>query len=144
MSYDAIVQELLEATGASRVTLRLDTPGQVYPVVAEALSPGVGSIREATEIDLRTARTFQFLDREHRVLVQRDCLADEPVAPPELIELYGVRAQMLAPLVRDGRLVGIVSVHHAGTPRKWTDHEVAGLEATAARILSEVTGFTDS
>ncbi len=134
MSYDAIVQELLEATGASRVTLRLETPGQVYPVVAEALSPGVGSIREATEIDLRAARTFQFLDREHRLLVQRDCLTDEPVAPPELIELYGVRAQMLAPLVRDERLIGIVSVHHAGTPRDWTEAEIAALNGAVERI----------
>jgi maleate isomerase len=127
---------LLQATGASRVTLRLDTPGEVYPVVAEACAPGVRSIKGATEIDLRRAKTFQFLERERRVLVQADCLVDEPAVPPALIELYGVRAQMLAPLVSGGRLVGIVSVHHAGWPRKWTEAEIAALEAAAARARS--------
>lgn len=136
MSFDEVVGELLAATGASRVTLRLDRPGEVFPVVAEALAPGVRSIRDATEIDLRGAKTFQFLEREQRLLVQEDCLVDEPVTPAELIELYGVRAQMLAPLVRDGRLVGIVSVHHAGWPRRWTEAEIAAVEAAAERILS--------
>jgi maleate isomerase len=132
------MRELLHATGASRVTLRVDTRGEGFPVRAEALAPGVRSIRDATEIDLRRAKTFQFLERERRLLVQSDCLVAEPVVPPELIELYGVRAQMLAPLVRDGRLVGIVSVNHAGTPREWTDEEVAALEATAARVLENL------
>src|SRR3990172_9564471 len=99
MPFETAMRELLEATRASRVTLRLDTPGEVFPVVAEALAPGVRSIRSATEIDLRKAGTFQFLAREWRLLIQADCLVDEPVAPPELIELYGVRAQMLAPIV---------------------------------------------
>lgn len=132
---EALVAELLESVAASRVTLRLDTPGAVFPVVAEACAPGVRSIRDATEIDLRAAKTFQEIERTHRLLVQRDCLADEPVAPAELIELYGVRAQVLAPLVRDGRLVGIVSVHHAATPRAWTQSELDAIEAAAARVL---------
>jgi GAF domain-containing protein len=135
---EAAMRELLHATGASRVTLRVDTRGEGFPVRAEALAPGVRSIRDATEIDLRRAKTFQFLERERRLLVQSDCLVAEPAVPPELIELYGVRAQMLAPLVREGRLVGIVSVHHAGTPREWTDEEVAALEATAARVLENL------
>ena len=132
--FEAAMRELLDATNASRTTLRLDTPGEVFPVVAEALAPGARSIRGATEIDLRKARTFQFLARERRLLVQADCLVDEPVAPPELIELYGVRAQMLAPIVKDGELAGIISVHHAATPREWTEAEVAALEAAAERV----------
>jgi maleate isomerase len=129
---------LLAEIAASRTTLRLDTPGAVFPVVGEACAQGVRSIREATEIDLRAARTFQHLERTHELLVQRDCLSDEPIAPAELIELYGVRAQLLAPLVRDGRLVGIVSVHHAETPREWTPGEIATLERAAARVLDEL------
>ena len=130
-SYDALAAELLEATRAGRVTLRLDTPGDVFPVVAEACAPGVRSIRGATEIDLRAAKTFQYLEREQRLLIQRDCLTDEPVAPRELIELYGVRAQMLGPVLRDGRLAGIVSVHHPETPRDWTPLEIEALRRAA-------------
>jgi GAF domain-containing protein len=133
-SLEQIAAELLEATGASRVTIRLDTPGEVYPVAAEAVAPGVRSIRGATEIDLRKAETFRFLDRERRTLVQSDCLRDEPAVPPELIELYGVRAQVLVPVVSAGGLAGIVSVHHAATVRDWTEAEVAAAEAAAARV----------
>jgi maleate isomerase len=132
--FEQIAAELLESTGASRVTIRLDKPGEVYPVVAEALAPGIRSIRGATEIDLRKAATFQFLDREQRTLAQRDCLVDEPAVPAALIELYGVRAQVLAPVVSDGRLSGIVSVHHAATVRDWTEAEVAAAEVAAERV----------
>lgn len=133
-TFDVAMADLLAATKASRTTLRLDTPGQVFPVVAEACAPGVRSIRDATEIDLRAAKTFQYLDREHELLVQRDCLVDEPVAPQELIDLYGVRAQMLAPILRDGRLAGIISVHHAATPRDWTAEEIEELRQAAEQV----------
>jgi maleate isomerase len=136
VAYDVLVSQLLESTGASRVTLRLDQPGEVFPVVAEACAPGVRSIRTATEIDLRAAKTFQYLEREHELLVQRDCLTDEPVAPQGLIELYGVRAQMLAPIVRDDHLVGIISVHHAATPRDWSPQEICLLERAAAEVAT--------
>jgi maleate isomerase len=139
VDFEAAMRELLETTRASRVTLRLDTPGSVFPVVAEALAPGMRSIRDSTEIDLTRAATYRWLERERRLVVQRDCLVDEPAAPAELIELYGVRAQMLAPLVRDGRLVGIVSVHHAATARDWKDAEVGAVEAAAARVLDSLT-----
>lgn len=135
---DRIAAELLEATRASRVTVRLDTPGEVYPVAAEACAPGVRSIRGATEIDLRKAETFRFLDRERRTLVQRDCLDEEPAVPAELIELYGVRAQILVPVVSAGGLAGIVSVHHAATTREWSDADVEAAEAAAARILDRL------
>lgn len=134
MSYDALTAELLEATQAGRTTLRLDTPGAIFPVVAEACAPGVRSIRDATEIDLRTAETFRYLERERRLLVQGDCLTDGPEVPTALIEAYGVRAQMLAPIVVDNALAGIVSVHHLSTPRAWTEEEIAALEDAAERV----------
>lgn len=138
MALQAIVEELLEATGASRVTIRLDAPDVVFPVVAEALAPGVRSIRGDDSIDLRRAATFRFLERELRQLVQSDCLAGEHPAPRELVELYGVRAQMLAPILRGGRLVGIVSVHDAARPREWGEGETAALNDAVERARVEL------
>jgi hypothetical protein len=43
--------------------------------------------------------------------VQEDCSTADPAPPPELIELYGVRAQMVAALVGDDGLIGVISVH---------------------------------
>ena len=128
------LEELRDATAASRVTLRLDRPGETFPVVAEALAPGVTSIRGATEIDLRAARTFQYLERELRPLIQNDCRVGPYAAPRELVTQYDVKAQMLAPLVRDGRLAGIVSVHYAPAVRRWSVTDVTALEDAVARI----------
>lgn len=139
MALQEIAEELLATTSASRTTIRVDRPGAVFPVVAEALAPGVRSIKDETAMDLRGAATFKYLQRELRSLVQSDCLADpESAPPPELLDLYGVRAQVLAPLVRDGRLAGIVSVHYADGPREWGEADVAAAERAAERALGEL------
>jgi GAF domain-containing protein len=138
VSFQEIVEELLQATNASRTTLRLDRPNAVYPVAAEALAPGIGSIAGDTSIDLAASATFQFLDRERRLLIQPDLLAADPAPPPELIEGYGARAQMLAPIVRGERLLGILSVHYAPGPREWTADDVAVLERAVEQVLAEL------
>ena len=138
MAHQEIVEELLLETGASRTTLRLDSSETFFPVVAEALAPGIESIAGDSSIDLGASATFQFLAREQRLLIQADLLAADPAPPPELIELYGARAQMLAPIVRAERLVGIVSVHYAPGPREWTAEEVAALGRAVERVLNEL------
>jgi GAF domain-containing protein len=45
---------------------------------------------------------------------------------------------MLAPIVRDGKLVGIISVHHAAEPRTWTDEDVAALERAQQAVQAEL------
>jgi maleate isomerase len=126
-----IVEDLLRAVDASRVTIRLDTPGQTFPIRAEALAPGVDTLRNATEIDLRASATFIYLDTEQRNLIQSDCSAGDYPAPPALMAIYGVKAQMLAPLVRDGKMIGILSVHYASAQREWSESDVAALDAAA-------------
>jgi maleate isomerase len=133
-----IVAELLAKTGATRTTLRVDAPPDVFPVAAEALAPGARSIAGETRIDLRAAPTFVFLDRERRPLVQDDLATAADAPPPELIELYGVRAQMLAPIVRDGRLYAMVSVHYAPGPRRWTEEDVEALRDATRRLAAEL------
>ena len=126
----------MRLTAASRVTLRMDDGRGQFPVVAEAVSPGVRSIADDTEIDLRSAPTFRYLERELRPLVQEDILASDTAPPPELVERYGARAQILAPVVRDGRMVGFVSVHHAQGPRRWSGEEIAAAESAARRVAA--------
>jgi maleate isomerase len=137
-SPQVIMEELLRATDASRATLRLDLPDQdsgLDTVVAEALAPGVRSLRDDTLIrNLRGASTVRFLEEHGRVLVQNDCLADDPAPPSELIEHYGVKAQMLAPILREDRLEGLISVHYAPGPRDWSSEDVAVLKEAVERV----------
>ena len=71
----AVLTELLEATGASRVTLRRDVPGErPFPVVEEALAPGVGSLRDERTVHLPTQPVVLEVQRGRQV-VQDDCAA---------------------------------------------------------------------
>jgi maleate isomerase len=134
VTFQATVEQLLERTRASRTTLRLDRPGGFFPVVAEAVAPGIHSIAADTTIDLRASATFRFLEEERRLLIQPDLLAAKPAPPAELIEVYGARAQMLAPVVSEDRLVGIVSVHYSDGPRTWAEEDVSALEEAVEQV----------
>ena len=102
--------------------------------MAEAIAPGVKPIAHDDSLDQRNAPTAQWLMRTHEVLVQSDCATDEPPAPPALLEVYEVKAQMLAPIVAAGAVAGWVSVHEVRDVRAWTDEDVAALRAAATRV----------
>ena len=139
MAFQALTRELLERTGASRTTLRLDdTPGVEFPVKAEALTPGVNSIAGDNTIPIRASATFKWINRERRILVQEDLLTADPAPAADLMERYGGRAQMLAPVEVGGELVGLVSVHYVPGPRSWTDEEIAVVENVVTRIRREL------
>jgi GAF domain-containing protein len=134
---DAILVELLAETGASRVTLRQHLAGEyAFPVTHEALAAGAESLREERTIDLRT-QPVALEVATGRQVVQDDCAQayDDP-AFHRMREVYGgLAAQIVTPVARDGEVVGIVSVHQLGTPRRWTDDEVESCRAAAARLL---------
>jgi len=132
---DAILSDLLSETGASRVTLRQNVPGDyAFPVTHEALAPGVGSLRDERTVDLHT-QPVALEVAAGRQVVQDDCATayDDP-AFHRMREVYGgLAAQVVTPVVRDG-VVGIVSVHQLGTPRHWTAAEIEACRTAAARL----------
>ena len=104
-------------------------------MAAEALAPGVRTLRDDTSItNLREVPTVRFLDEERRLLVQNDCLTADPAVPRKLIELYGVKAQMLGPLVREDDLIGVISVHHNLGPREWSARDIEALQEAVHRV----------
>ena len=132
---DAVLEQLLAATGASRVTVREDVAGDVFPVTHEALADGVRPIRGVATPDM--ARQPVVLQvQQGRQVVQDDCLAasDEPHFRT-MLELYGgLRAQIVTPVMRGGKVVAIVSLHQLGWARQWTEDEVGTARATAERV----------
>jgi len=131
-----VLRDLLETTRASRVTLRRDLPGEsAFPVVAEALAPGVGSLREERSVHLPSQPVVLEMLRGRQV-VQDDAAAayDDP-AFQRMLDVYGwLAAQIVTPVVRDGTLDAIVSVHQLGAPRRWTDDEIAAATRAAERV----------
>jgi maleate isomerase len=131
---DAVLLALLNETAASRTTLRLDSATHgvhVDDVIAEAKAPGVKSLRGQTSIDQRAQATVKWLERERRILVQNHLENVDPAPPAALKTVYETKAQMLAPLFREGVLQGWISVHYNPGPREWTAADQAALEKAA-------------
>jgi maleate isomerase len=139
--FNAILAELLSATKASRTTLRIDDAQHgfhVDDVAGEAVAQGQNSLRGVTTINQRAAATAQWVEKNRRLLVQDDLSQGDPRPPEALIRLYGVRAQMLAPIEREGRLDGWISVHEARHPRHWSSDEQQAVLKAVEQILRAI------
>src|SRR5690349_10816198 len=129
-----IAETLLLATRASGVTIRLDTVDDpFFAAVAEAVCAGVRSIRGQRNFGIRAAAPCKVMEEERRMIVQHDVLRCHPIIP-EVVEMYGIRAQMLAPILEGTKLAGIISVHFGDGPRDWNGEDVAALEAPSERL----------
>jgi GAF domain-containing protein len=134
---DAILADLLTETGASRVTLRRDLPGDhAFPVTNEALALGVGSLREEHTVDLRTQPVALEVAAGRQVVQDDSATAFDDPAFHRMRAIYGgLAAQIVTPVARDeGRVAGIVSVHQLGNPRHWTEAEVEACRDAAAKL----------
>jgi GAF domain-containing protein len=133
---DDVLDGLLASTGASRVTLRQDLPGDYrFPVTHEALAPGVGSLREERTVQLTTQPVVLEVAAGRQV-VQDDCCSafDDPAFQKMLDAYGGLAAQIVTPVVQDGAVAGIVSLHQLGSPRHWTEDDIAACTAAAAQL----------
>lgn len=141
-----VLKDLIDATRASRATLRVDMPPfGVTPSTpaAEAKRAGVASLMSQNAPGIENSEPVEFLRRERRPCVQADA-HDVPAGertPPELLAQYGMRAQMLGPIFRDGKLVGWISVHDCNGPRTWTAADLQALDTAttrAGKVIDEV------
>lgn len=140
LNLENVARELLTATNASRVTVRLALHGENFPVVAEAVAAGVGTIRSDVWPDLGSASTVKYLAEHRTNLIQDDCQTAEVRPPDQLMDSYRVKAQMLGPILLRGQLAGIVSVHYIPNLRHWTRDEVLALERAVGAVELALVG----
>lgn len=139
--FSSLMTDLRAKTNASRSTLRLDDAARgfhVNGVVTEALAPGIKSIAAETSLQQRKSQTAGYLEQHRQVLVQNDCANADPQPPKELMQIYGTKAQMMAPIVRGDKMVGWISVHYNPSTREWTREDVAALETALAATHKEL------
>jgi gluconolactonase len=133
-----VADDVLAKLSPGRVTIRLeDAPSTSFQVKAEACAEGVASIAAHHTEGIRESGTFVFLDEERRPLVQEDVMTG-PKPAPVLYEVYGAFAQILTPVIVDGEIRSLLSIH-SPVKRQWDEGEVAEAERAAseiARIIS--------
>jgi GAF domain-containing protein len=133
---DHVLEALLSRTGASRVTLRQDLPGDyAFPVTHEALGPEVGSLMDERTVDLRGQPVAKEVAAGRQVVQDDSARAYDDPAFHRMRETYGgLAAQIVTPVLVEGRVAGIVSLHQLGSPRHWTDAEIEACRAAATRV----------
>ena len=136
-SFQAITEALLFGAAASRATFQLAAPAGGFAYVAEAVTQGMLQIRHDTaggELPGQAAR--RQLEQGGEIIRQDDLERADPAAPRALIDRYGAHAQILAPIVRGGRLAAILAVHHAPGPRQWDADAIEAVRRAQAAALA--------
>ena len=130
-----LTDRLLAETGASRTTVRGRDGDDPVALLAESRAAGVESMADGQQpAKIVAAPTYVWLSETRSVLVQADCVHEGPEPPRSLIERYRVRAQMVAPVLADGKVIGTVSVHQQDAVRHWTPDDIAALERAQAEV----------
>lgn len=141
-----LLRALREDTDAGRTTVRLDDCGlgfHVDTVAAESLADGVHSILTLNTLDQRNAAAIKWLNKNRRTFVMDDTLDpwDEEVAPEKaVVEAYGIRSEMVAPVIKGGDFIGWVSAHFTKGARVWTEAEIARIEAACDGVRELLEG----
>jgi GAF domain-containing protein len=132
----AVLRTLLAETGASRVTLRRGVDdGYAFPVTDEALVDGVPSLRDERTVDLRTQPVALEVRRSGQVVQDDSRAAYDDPAYQRMLDVYGgVAAQIVTAIAPGGEVAAILSVHHLGKPRRWTQEEAAACRRAAAEL----------
>jgi maleate isomerase len=79
-----------------------------------------------------------FLWKKSVATSQEDCANSEVSPPKDLLKVYGVKAQMLGPLIWDHKLVGFISVHYTPSTRHWSHNDIAALDNAKERVMSRL------
>lgn len=135
----AIVDVLRRESHVQRCTLRLDRPGEIFPVVYEACEDGVTSLIGETTIVLTGQLVVEALRSGALQVIQDDSAAasDDPAFQRMLVAYGGLAAQIVTAVRAGDRLAGIVPLHALGAPRAWTADE-ARRAADACALIARV------
>ena len=140
-TFQSIVEDLLLATGASRALVALTGANGGFTAAGEAVTHGVMQIRnDNARTELVPTPILEALQRNHEIGLENDLERASPAVPRSLIDRYGARAQMLAPIVHHDKLAGFIAVHHAPDLREWSEADIDALrraQAAAVAVLEE-------
>lgn len=130
---EAIVAGLRDAIGVDRCTLRLDVPGDYFPVVHESRGPRARTLIGDREVSLKGQPVVEEILAGAEQVVQPDTAtaSEDPAFQAMLIHYGGLGAQIVTPVRGEEALVGIISLHHLGGPREWSARELALARAGA-------------
>ena len=146
-AFRSVAERLRTGTGASRTTIRVDCVRlglEMETVAVESRDSSARALEGQRTPAVREGAAVRWLAQHRRTFVMEDCLEpwDPEVAPEDyVIDLYGIRSEMVAGVFRGAEMVGIVSVHYTRGPRSWSGGEVAMIESACKDVLAILDEF---
>ncbi len=122
---EAIVGELRASVGVNRCTLRLEVPGEYFPVVHESRTTGTGTLIGDRGVSLQGQPVVEAILGGATQVVQPDTAtaSEDPAFQAMLAHYGGLGAQIVTPVRERGNILGIISLHHLGGAREWSARE---------------------
>ncbi len=122
---EAIVSALRASVGVNRCTLRLDVAGEYFPVVHESRTTDAGTLIGDREVSLQGQPVVEAILGGATQVVQPDTAtaSEDPAFQAMLAHYGGLGAQIVTPVRDQGKLLGIISLHHLGGSREWSRGE---------------------
>ena len=133
------VKELGQALSACRCLIyRAQARDAAATIDHEFLSPGVLSLM-GQNWPLQESPLFQELRQQDEGIYVADTQTDPRVRNTptlqEIVSRFAIRSWLMVPVLYQGRLLGIVELHHCGsTPYQWEADELALVEAIASQV----------
>jgi GAF domain-containing protein len=124
-----VIESLLLATAAGRAMLQLARPDGGFAIDAEAVQHAQQQLRHhASEAGALDAKALAALERDKAIIVQDDLAQASG----------GITTRMLAPLILDGRLAGVISLHSPES-RQWSTQDKSEMADAQAKISDIMT-----
>ncbi len=130
-------EELGRAFSASRCFICLRIGGEQFSLVHEYTAPEVLSREDSNTADCQPFINMAALQRRPVAVsdVNDDPLFQDPEMRRKLtLGAPGVRGILVAPILVDEDLLGVIGFHQCVTPRRWSDEEVALADAVAGQV----------
>ena len=120
-------KEIRRALSADRVFVYQFNPDWSGNVVAESVLPGLPSCLKIKITDTYFSESNEGVEKyiNGRICVTHDIYGGELTdCHIKLLEQFAIKAQMVAPITKNGQLFGLLIVNQCSEPRVWLPHEV--------------------
>ena len=129
------VEEVRRVLGCERVVVYGPNPDSDEVVLAESVAPGWPKSVEITTND--PCFEAKYIDRyENGRVVAMDNIYEQNLSPChiEQLEKLSVKSNLVAPIIKEGKLMGLLIAHHCSQPRKWLEHEISWFSQIAIQV----------
>lgn len=132
--FNATVDKLRYILRTDRVVIYQLNPDRTGTIVAEAVTSGWRKILGQTVDDPFREDLIEAY-RNGRVRTMHDVDSEEIAdCHRDILEGFEIRASIVAPVLRQGQLLGLVCAHQCSGPRVWKDEEVSLFSQLAIQL----------